>query len=249
MMLALPLLLATVAGQSYFTPAEAEAIFGEGLSAYARGEFDEAEKSYLKLLERGYGGSDVLYNLGTTHLAQSELGEATLYLERAWREGARDPDLEANLTLARTRQLDDVVGAAAHSPLSARLTEAVPLRPVALVFASLWAAAFGVLILRRLLPSLRRPAVTGLATVLLIAAVPAGALVAVHAWRHANVREAVVLAPTLVVRELPDVSSKVSFEVHAGLKVRLMDAAGPFARIRLPNGVEGWADQQSLAAL
>lgn len=250
MSLTLPLLLTSLTlGQAYFTPAEADAIFAEGNAAWSRGDYAAAEASYQKLLERGFGGADVLYNLGTAHLAQDELGEAVLHLERAWRLGARGADLEANLALARQKQPDSEVGDPSHRTLLIRLTDALPLRPLALVFAFCWVAGFGLLLLRRLVQSAKLPLTAALAGVLLMGAGLSGSLLATHVWRVEAVKEAIVLAPSVPIHELPDRASKVTLEVHAGLKVRWIEAAGSFAKIRLPNGVEGWATQQSLSTL
>lgn len=248
-MLSMALVTLALGQASYFTPQEAEAIFLEGNAAYARGEFSAAQERYAKLLERGFGGPDVLYNLGTAHLAEGELGEAVLYLERARRAGGDAADLEANLALARGRQLDEVIGAAADPTLLERVTDAAPRWPVALAFAALWCAGFLLLCARRLISDGRLAGAGLFASILLASSLVPGGLLAAHLWRHTHVIEAVVMPATLAVRELPEVSSGVSFEVHAGLKVRLMDSAGPFTRIRLPNGVEGWAQKDGLVSL
>ena len=72
---------------------------------------------------------------------------------------------------------------------------------------------------------------------------------ATHAIVRETVTEAVVLPKTLSAREFPKETAKASFEVHAGLKVRVLEDAGKFVRIRLPNGLEGWADKDSVARI
>ena len=47
--------------------------------------------------------------------------------------------------------------------------------------------------------------------------------------------------------EFPKESAKVSFEVHAGLKVRVLESSGKFVRIRLSNGKEGWTERAGIA--
>jgi tetratricopeptide (TPR) repeat protein len=103
------LLLLSLLAQNYYTPQEAQEIFSRAGEAYYREDYPAAKQEYLKLLSHGFGGSDVLYNLGTTCLNQGDLGEAVLYLERARRLGGSTPDIEANLAVARSRQLDQVV--------------------------------------------------------------------------------------------------------------------------------------------
>jgi hypothetical protein len=86
-------------------------------------------------------------------------------------------------------------------------------------------------------------------TLLLLLALPGAGLLLAHVVVGETVHEAVVLAKTLPVRETPEASSKVAFELHAGSGVRLLASAGPFVRLRLPNGLEGWAEQRELARI
>jgi Bacterial SH3 domain len=244
------LLLSLLLAQApYYSPAEAQALFREANEAYARGDFDASEEGYRRLLEHGHGGQDVLYNLGTAHLAQRELGRAILYLERARREGAGGPDLEANLAAARAQQLDKVVGEAADPSFLQRLAAATDGHGVTVAFLVLWCAAFLLLALARVLPPARRLWAVVCGAAALATAVPAGALVGAHAWVRAHVREGVVLAPTARAREFPSATGKVAFEVHEGLVVRVLEASDGFVRIRLPNGLEGWTERDGVADL
>ena len=63
------------------------------------------------------------------------------------------------------------------------------------------------------------------------------------------VHEGVVLARTLPVHEVPEPRSKVSFELHPGVKLRMLDRSGDFVRVRLPNGLEGWTDPAGVSPL
>ena len=239
------LLLALALGQ--YTPAEAQALFVEANDAYYKADYATAQAKYEKLLEAGLGGPDVLFNLGTTHLANNELGPAVLYLERA-RRLSDDDDIEANLAVARQRQGDQVVGAESSRPFLERVADAMDERVVSVAFLVVWWLAFVAwLVFRR---KLEGRLLWGLATgALLLAGLTLGAGVGVHAYVRHRVVEAVVMPVTAKVREFPGDAAKVSFEVHAGLKVRVMEESGKFARIRLPNALEGWTDKEGLVEL
>ena len=71
--------------QTYYTPEEAKGLFNQANEAYSRQDFRSAEEGFRKLCDKGFGGPDVWFNLGTTYLAQEKLGEAVLFLERARR--------------------------------------------------------------------------------------------------------------------------------------------------------------------
>ena len=76
-----------------------------------------------------------------------------------------------------------------------------------------------------------------------------GATLAVHSWVQATVVEAVVIPDSAMVREYPGEGARVSFEVHAGLKVRIMETSGQYVRVRLPNALEGWTEKEGLVSL
>jgi tetratricopeptide (TPR) repeat protein len=246
------LLLSLLLSQgSYYSASEARAVLEEANGAFARGDYGAAEEGYRRLAERGQGGADVLYNLGTAHLAQGHVGPAVLHLERARRLGADGEDVEANLALALARQQDRAVTEASDAPLLERLAWALPHGALTGLFLALWAAGFCLLAARRVLPLGEgvRGRLGLVAGVALAGAVPAGALVALHAWVRATVEEGVVLAPALQARALPSPGGPVAFEVHEGLVVRLLETSGDYVRIRLPNGLEGWAARGGVAAL
>lgn len=231
-----------------YTPQEAQALFVEGNDAYYKGDFAGARARYQKLIDAGLGGPDVLFNLGTSHLAAGQLGPAILFLERAARL-SDDDDIGANLAVARERQQDQVIGAEATSvPFAQRVAEAIDERAVSIAFLSTWWLGFALVWLTwrrdsgRVLPGL-------LAALLLLIGAALGSALWMTAHVKATVEEAIVMPDVARVREFPGDAAKVSFEVHAGLKVRIMETSGRFARVRLPNALEGWTEKEGLVSL
>jgi hypothetical protein len=247
----LPLVAALLLAQTYYTPDEAQALFREGNEAFYKQppDYVGAKAAYQKLLDHGLEGPDVLFNLGTACLANSELGEAVLYLERA-RRLKRSDDIEANLAVARQRQLDQLVGGAALSePFLQRVADATDDDLVSAVAPlALW-VAFGLLLLFRRATPGRRAGLAFLLVMSLITAAVTGTLLAVDAWVGTNYVEGVVMPSTLRVREFPGDNARVAFEVHAGLKVRVMEESGKFVRIRLSNNLEGWTEREGVTEL
>ncbi|MBL9038066.1 MAG: hypothetical protein JNG84_06100 [Archangium sp.] len=133
------------------------------------------------------------------------------------------------------------------APFVQRVAEAVDVRLVSGAFLAVWYLGFAALWLtwfasRRLWLGLG-------AAVLLAGAVALGGVVAAHAWVAHTVAEGVVMADTVKVREFPQPTARVSFEIHSGLKVRIMGESGGFIRIRLPNALEGWAEANEVVGL
>lgn len=231
-----------------YTPQEAQSLFVEGNDAYYKGEFATAKERYEKLLQQNLGGADVLFNLGTTHLAAGELGPAVLFLERA-RRLSDDDDIGANLEVARQRQVDQVVGEEGAVPFTQRLAEATDEQVVGIAFLVVWWLGFALLWL-----TWRREAgsrvVPGLvAALFLLVGSALGATLGVHAYVQATVVEGIVMPESAMVREYPGDTAKVSFEVHAGLKVRIMETSGRYVRVRLQNALEGWTEKEGVVSL
>jgi tetratricopeptide (TPR) repeat protein len=243
------ILLASLLAQSgYYTPEEAQSLFGQANDAYEREDYLGARVGFQKLLDHGFGGPDVLFNLGTTFLAQGDLGAAVLYLERARRAGSSAPDVEANLAVARSKQLDQVVGGSSDEPFVQRVVAATSADATAWLFLATWDLGLALFLLLRFVRS--RPTLTAIAGMSIFAlSLPIGLLVAAHVYVRETVSDAVVMAKTLPARELPKDTAKVSFEVHSGLKLRLLERSGKFVKVRLPNGLEGWTEQNGVAEI
>jgi hypothetical protein len=245
------LLLVAVMAQApaYYSPQEAQAVFAEGTGAWARQDLAAARAAWERLAARGHATPDVLYNVGTAALAAGDVGAAVLYLERALRAGGETEDIEANLAVARSRQLDQVVGAGLERSFAQRLASATDARLLGwLALGGTWAACL-LFAWARLRPGRARAVGIPLGVLAMAVALPSGALVATHAWVEQSVREGVVMAATVPVRELPQGGARVAFEVHAGLKLRLVDDKEGFVRVRLPNGLEGWATREGIEPL
>ncbi|MBX5481628.1 MAG: tetratricopeptide repeat protein [Myxococcaceae bacterium] len=243
------LVLATVIAQpSYYSPGEAEALFQQGATAFDQGDYDGAIAAWQKLADHGFASQDVLYNLGTAALKKGDLGHAVLWLERARRAGGPRDDVTANLEAARARQGDKVVGQVGD-PFIERIAAASSPDLVAMAFLAAWLGGWALAFVFRFLKPGRRTWAAVLSALLLVASLPLGLLLGAHVWVEKNTHDAVVLSPTVQARELPAPNAKVSFEVHAGLKVRLLETEGAFVRIRLPNGLVGWAEKEGLAEL
>jgi tetratricopeptide (TPR) repeat protein len=231
-------ILMVALGQQY-TPAEAQALFSEANDAFLKEAYAEAQDKYQRLLASGYGGPDVLYNLGTSYLAQRKLGPAVLHLERAARFGD-DDDVEANLSYAASLSVDNVIGAESGATVfGERLTRALPLQLPSLLLLVGVFAAVALWLTRRLVMLHSTAWWISFAASAVVATV---GLSLVLTQRHVlrAQTEVVVQAEKSQVADSWTGTGRVLFEVHAGLKVRVLERRDNALRIRLPNALEGW---------
>ena len=75
--------------------------FEDANAAFRAGEFQKAAEGYEKVLEADGDSAAVYYNLGNAYQKLEQYGPAILAYERAKLITPRDPDLRANLELAR----------------------------------------------------------------------------------------------------------------------------------------------------
>ncbi len=84
-----------------FSSSAAFAGIDDANKLFQSGDFPEAVSSYQKIVDTEGASAAVLYNLGNSHYRLGQYGPAILAYERAKLLTPRDPDLQANLNLAR----------------------------------------------------------------------------------------------------------------------------------------------------
>jgi tetratricopeptide (TPR) repeat protein len=222
--------------------------------AYAGQKYEAAIAAYEKAVAAGRGNELVLYNLGNAYYRAGKLGKAILNYERALKKNPGLADAEYNLQVAREVVADklgkDTVKGAEARPLWVRAVHGVPLPVLILAVLLLDLAFFALLIALRYVPTgfLRTGLVVG--TIFAgVAGLTFGGLLAGRLWYAANVRESIVVADEVVMRELPDPQSREMPKLHAGLAVEILRESQGFWRIRLGNHVEGWVPKDSVELL
>ena len=226
---------------------EAEMLLRRADDAYLDARYKEALLHYRAVAEGGFGTADVWFNLGNACWRDGRLGEAVLAWERALLRDPRHRDARANLSLARSSLIDDVVGAA-PAPAVERLARRMPLAPVVWGLAGAWMLTVLAWLLRRRKGSRRRLLALAAACGLL-AVMALGALSAIGIWYHEVVERAVVTKPVAQVRAGPAPRFDAAFEVHEGLVVRIIAYEGPYARVRLDNERDGWILRRAIQGI
>ncbi len=227
-----------------------EAHFREANNLYRDGRFQEARDAYLALLTAGYESSDLYYNLGNAHFKSGNLGRAILNYERALRLPPRDPDIRANLELARSLTADAIEPMPRFWVLSALdwWANLLPLRILGIVVTLAWLLAAGGLVLRIL--SRRpetRPVSTGLMTGGGAAILLFGATLLARTEVLGGTDWGIILAEEVAVRSAPSAEDDLTlFRIHEGTKVRLDQQTGEWAEVVLEDGRVGWVPAVTL---
>jgi tetratricopeptide (TPR) repeat protein len=235
-------------------PARADRVdeaWKHGNDAYFRGDYPGAVAAYEQLDHQGIASADLSYNLGVAYFRRGQLGRAIWAFERA---AALDPEaedarfnLEQARKLADRRAIDKIEGAQ-RDPAWIRLVTAFTTATQTWLFFTLYLGCFALLFLRRRADTDARAPLGAGAAILGVAALLSGALLAGRVVLE-RIPFAIVLPDVVPVKEGADPNYRTSFEIHAGLRVRLVERDQDWIRVRLANGLEGWVRDQDVGRL
>ena len=228
-------------------------IVGEANQLYLQGDYAGAVEAYETVLDAGFESFALHYNLGNAYFKTGDLGRSILEWERARAVAPSDPDVLANLELARSRTADAVEPLPRFWLVSAVSwwIDLLPRRLLIAIVATAWLAA-GAGVSARILA--RRDDVRRSAGWVAIAS---GAVVVILGT-NLFVRElgigrperGVILADAVPVRSAPaDQDDLTLFEIHEGTRVRIDQRAGEWAEIVLEDGKVGWVPADAMGVI
>jgi tetratricopeptide (TPR) repeat protein len=228
-----------------------------GNDAYLRGDYAGAVAAYEQLDRQQVTSSELTFNLGNAYYRQGQLGRAIWCWERSLALDPDQDDARYNVDQARrveSTRVEDKIEGAEREATWIRLVSQLSASTETWLFVGLYLALFVALGLR--LRARRRGgadegrggAWTALAAILGVAGALA-ALLLVGRVAMDHVPSGIVLGDQIAVKEGADPNYKTSFNVHAGLRVRLLDRDQDWVRIRLANGLEGWVRDRDVGRL
>ena len=232
-----------------------EELFFLANQAYRDGHFQEAIDGYRKLIESGHENGHLFYNLGNAYFKQGDYGRAILYYRRAEQLAPRDPDVAANLELARA-QTGDQLEATDGEGFFSRLTQFVQgwltLNELATITLGVWFLFAFLLIVfsgSKTGSAWRKGLQYGLVVTSLALAVGIFAL-ASCLYAENNHSEGLVVASEVNVTSGPGSQYVTEFTLHNGAEVNLVETRGNWVRLALPGGeLQGWAPASAVEAV
>jgi tetratricopeptide (TPR) repeat protein len=218
-------------------------LFQQGNEAYDRGNFDLALANYAQLARYGVRDGRLYYNMGNCYYRKDDVGRAVLFYLRASRMLPRDPDVAANLALARARTQDKLP---AVEPFWAIRLAGWPyfhLSHDELVAAASGAYLlfFAVLLIRIL--SRRDPVRRWCRNLILLSGALLllfGANVLARIHDDSARVDAVIVADEAAGRSGPGETFTEIFRLHAGAEVVVHNRRDSWVQVALSNGMAGW---------
>lgn len=224
------------------SPAVAAEVFLEANTAYKEGSWAKAAAGYRRLVREGYDDGRVQFNLGNALLRGGELGSAIAAYLRSRAERPRDEDVRANLHFARQSTKDAIEPPDPSEVVSTlffwhfRLSH----RELATVFLTVNLLFWVVLGLGLIWPG--REVIRWVSLLLLVLLLTLSGSLLYH--RYLDRPVAVVVPQEVGAHTAPEEDSVVRFKLHAGTEVRVQDRRSGWVRVSLPDGQQGWIDEE-----
>ncbi len=237
---------------SSLAKADSNSIMQTANEYYKNNRYQLAIEEYNKLLLDGFEGISLYYNLGNAHYRLGKVGYAILYYEKALKLSPNDEDVKHNLALAKLNLKDKVdtlppffIFNLWEGILAAFSVTGWTI--IVYVIFILVLMVFVVYFFSRSVTEQRISFFTGIGlTVILLLTV---ALLIVKMNKEFNTKDGIIIETSVIVKSSPDYSSKDSFQIHEGLKVRIEDNVDDWVKIRLDDGKIGWITEKSLGII
>ncbi len=215
-------------------------LFEKANKLYQEEKFEEAIRIYEEILQNGYESWELYYNVGNAYYRIRKLGKAILYYERAYKLNPKNEDVIFNLQLANTRTVDNIP----IPPFTKFMTDLKYFLNITTLMWLMLSFYFMLTILIVLKIFIRRRGVQRLLKVIIIPVVIlliiSSVWFVVRVHENSTVRFAILLIDKVDVLGAPSEDGTMLFSLHEGVKFKVEEYSGNWAKIRLANGNVGW---------
>ncbi len=219
---------------------------------YQEGQFEQAIRSYEKILGQGFESGALYYNLGNAYFKSGKLGYAIYYYEKGLKLQPNDEDLLYNLKIANSRTFDKITELPKLFIVSwwEGLVTSLGVSGwsfiVVIVFWILL-ASFAFYFFSRRAPIQRISFF--ISSISLAVLIFLAVLLFARVNRDATTNYGILLRQTYSVKISPDSKSADAFVVHEGIKFTIEDYVNDWAKIRLADGKVGWIEKNAFGQI
>jgi len=215
-------------------------LFSRGNRAYAEGKYDEALTLYKATVEKEGFSASLLYNLANVYYQKKNVGLAILNYERALYLDPGNPDIQANLDLAKKE-----FGLTPEPSTLWKRTFNILNLDKWTWLGSLALAAFCLFFLFRCVTpkAIPRPLFRTIGAALLLVFLVSGSMVTT---RYMNMNYGVITSDDTALRVSPFASASSSARIKDGEIVRIAKAYKDFILVKSPAGKSGWIAKKAV---
>ena len=226
-------------------------IFDEGNKFYEEHNFEAAKTSYNQLIDEEYYSPELFLNLGNTYYKLDDLPNTILYYEKALKLSPGDANVIHNLKLANTK-VSDKNAVNDSIRLNDWFFNWVSNSPNYWAYNSVYLFLIGGLLLILFVFSKTKKLKKLSFYSGIIALVFGSVSIAVsgfHKNQLSTVEEVVIFKPSINLMSEPSENSSVSFVLHEGTKVKLLDETESWYEVSFSGGKIGWLQKEFVQSI
>ena len=227
----------------------AEAWFEQANAAYNAGNYDSAIIVYEKILATDVESVPLYFNMGNTYYKMREYPMAIYYFEKALKLDPSNEEVQTNLAIANQAIVDKIEPVPqsfivrgwhnARAWLSGDQWAWCSIVCFALLLVSLF------LFLRSHRIGMRK--LGFFAGIIFLLAFAFSVTFAAQLKRASDVQDqAILMAPTVMVKSSPSEASVDLFVLHEGTKVDVLETVDGWCKIKIANGSVGWLEADKM---
>jgi len=228
------------------------ATFENGNKLYAEGKYTEAIKEYEAIIASDQLSTDIYFNLGNAYYKTENVAGAILNYEKALKLKPDNEDALFNLKMANKRTIDKIdrlpelfIGNTWRNLVTSRTVSDWSYYCVGLIFLSL--LFFVAYLLMSQIFIKKTSFYAGI--LFFILSLFSWLMAAQHNTIVQEASEAIIFSSTITVQSEPNQNAEKLFTLHEGTKVKLLEEANGWSKIKLPNGNVGWINSESLKSI
>jgi tetratricopeptide (TPR) repeat protein len=220
--------------------------FTQANKLYVEGKYSRSAAAYEELLGAGHVSPAIYFNAGNAWFKAGQVGRAIYDYRHAEQLAPRDPDIRANLGIARAKAGTSL--AALPGSRWTRWVGRVTLNEWAWAASSAAALFFLVLTARQISPAFGKSS-GGLAGVLAAAALWLLLCLGLAIDQQMLEKSSIVIVPEAVARWGPDAEEKSAFTAHDGAEMVVLGRIGNWLKVSGDNRQIGWLQQKDVAQM
>ena len=218
-------------------------LFEQGKSLYKAEKYQEAILSWMKILDHEKHSSELYFNLGNAYYKLNNIGPSIYYFEKALLLAPNDRDIKNNLSFAENARVDAIdplpktIFYKWYHTISDLLTfDGWAYTSIFFVFICvlcflMYYFSYSEIIKRFFFIS----------SAISIFSLGMSLSMAFFTYEDAiKNNPAIIFAESSDVREAPNLRSEISFIIHEGTKVQILERDADWGLVEIANGKEGW---------
>jgi len=249
----LPILIAIIVSFNASLIAQTEVdLFLQGNSQYESGEYEEAVRSYMDIIEMGFESPELWYNLGNSYYKMGREGYSILAYEKAKKLAPGDEGVLYNLKIANLLLKDKVIAPQENAAIrvirsirDSVNTGGIITFIIVLYLVSIFIFALTLFMADGIFKRSMYYSLIVFGSLFFFTSVFAGLKI----QHELNSSGAVVMVPEMSVSSAPEEIGEELFLLHEGTTVEIIGGSDSWLHIRLLDGNAGWVPAEMLEVI